>query len=110
MPILTVAELKEQLNLTPDLGAGDDALLGRKLAAAQDHVERLLGYKIEANYPPVGNPPVSTVPPALIEAVSQLAAQWYENREATVIGSTVFSIPFGVEQIIQEYREFSFDG
>lgn len=101
--ILTVEELKQQLNLTPDLGADDDALLGRKIAAAQGYIERLLGYAIETTYP-------DAVPAPLVEAVSQLAAHWYENREATLVGITGQDLPFGVWPIIAEYREFSFDG
>lgn len=100
MAILTVDELKQQLNMSSNL---DDALLGRKLAAAQDHVERLLGFKIETTYP-------EAVPAALVEAVSQLAADWYENREATLVGVTAVEIPFGVQAIVAEYRSYSFDG
>jgi hypothetical protein len=105
--ILTVQELKEQLNYSADLGTADDALLGRKLAAAQDHVERLLGYKIEVTY---GGADQEPVPPALIEAVAQLAAHWFENREATLVGVTAQELPFGVWNIVNEYREYSFDG
>jgi hypothetical protein len=101
--VVDVAILKQQLNLTEDLGTDDDVLLGRKPAAAQDHIERLLGFKIETTYP-------DAVPPALVEAVLQLAAHWYENREASLVGVGVTPIPFGVEAIVAEYREYSFDG
>jgi hypothetical protein len=99
--IVTTAELREQLNLTDGLGEGDDALLDRKAAAAQDHIERLLGFKIEETYP-------DTVPPALKEAVLMLAADWYENREATLVGVSAQELPFGVQAIVAEYREYSF--
>lgn len=102
MAVVTVDEIKEQLNITADLGTADDALLGRKIAAAQDHIERLLGFKIAVAYP-------TDIPPALVEAVSQLAAHWYENREATS-PATLQTIPFGVQAIVAEYREYSFDG
>lgn len=105
--IVTVAELKEQLNLSDDLGTGDDALLGRKIAAAQDHIERLLGFKIEETY---GGTDQDEIPSALVEAVCQLAAHWYENREATLVGVNGQALPFGVEQIVNEYRGYSFDG
>lgn len=106
MAFITVDELKQQLNLTADLGTADDALLGRKLAAAQGHVERLLGFAIEDRYGGAGQDPV---PPALSEAVCQLAAHWYENREASSPAS-LSAIPFGVQDIVREYREWSFDG
>ncbi|MBA3446767.1 MAG: phage gp6-like head-tail connector protein [Pseudaminobacter sp.] len=103
--IVTVPYLKENLNQTLDL---DDALIERKIVAAQDHVERLLGFKIEVEYPPTdADPPVSTVPPALVECVSQLASHWYENREATLVSVAAQEIPFGVAQIVQEYRNWS---
>ena len=103
MAIVTVDIVREQLNLTSDMGTDDDALLGRKIAAAQDHIERLLGFKIETTYPDA--PPAS-----LVEAVCQLVAHWYENREATLVGVTAQELPFGVWQIVSEYREYSFDG
>ena len=103
--IVTVEQLKAQLNLTPDLGTDDDALLGRKIAAAQNHVERLLGFKIEERY---GNTGQEAIPPALVEAVCQTAAHWYENREATLVGVSAQELPFGVWPIVNEYREYSF--
>jgi hypothetical protein len=105
--IVTVPELKEQLNITPDLGSGDDAMLGRKIAAAQGYIERLLGFKIEETY---GGEDQDEVPPALAEAVLQTAAHWYENREAILVGVSAQELPFGVLSIVNEYREYSFDG
>ncbi len=107
MAIVTIDELKQQLNLTDDLGTGDDALLGRKIDAAQNHIERLLGFRIEAKYGGAGQDPI---PPALAECVGQLAAHWYENREGTVVGATAQALPFGLADIVREFREWSFDG
>lgn len=103
MAIVTLNQLKEQLAFTDDIGAVDDALLTRKLDAAQNQVERLLGFKIEETFGGVDQDPV---PPALVEAVSQLAAWWYEQREAA--GDGAREVPFGVREIITEYREFTF--
>lgn len=100
--IVTTAEMKQQLNLTPDLGADDDALIAGKIAAAQALIERYLGYKIEVNYPG------DELPAALKEAVMQLTAHWYENREATLVGVSAQPLPFGVMDIVTEYREFTF--
>lgn len=105
MAIVTVPELKEQLNLTDDLGTGDDALLARKIDAAQGHIERMLGFKIEDTY---GGQDQEDIPAPLVEAVLQLAAHWYENREATLVGVTAQELPFGIWPIINEYREWSF--
>ena len=103
MAILTLDQLKEQLSFTDDMGDVDDALLQRKLAAAQNHVERLLGFKIEETF---GGADQDEIPPALIEAVSQLAAWWYEQREAA--GEGAREVPFGVREIVFEYREYTF--
>ncbi len=107
MAIVTLDQLKAQLNLTDDLGTDDDALLSRKIDAAQGHLERLLGFVIAETYGGTGQSPIPT---PLIEAVCQLAAHWYENREGTVVGFKAASLPFGVDEIVREYREWSFGG
>lgn len=103
MAVADLAGLKEQLSFTDDIGEADDALLQRKLDAAQNHVERLLGFKIEDIFGGTGQEPV---PAVLIEAVLQLAAHWYDNREAG--SEAVRELPFGVREIVTEYREFTF--
>lgn len=100
--IVDVETIKQQLNITDN---SDDALLSRKISAAQDHIDRLLGYKIEATYGGAGQEPI---PASLVEAVCQLAAHWYENREASSVGMNANLMPFGVQEIIREYRNWSF--
>jgi hypothetical protein len=53
-------------------------------------------------------PPVwSNAAPAPIKvAIMMLVAQWYRTREPTVIGASVESLPFGVEQLLQPYRVY----
>lgn len=104
MSVVTLEEFKDQLQWTADLGAADDALMSRKIEAAQDHVERLLGFTFAATYGGTGQPPV---PPALKEAIFQLAAFWFENREAATDGPRV-TLPFGVAEIVNEYRTWTF--
>lgn len=103
MAISDIGALKEQLSFTADLGATDDVLLQRKLDAAQNHIERLLGFKIEVTF---GGAAQEPVPPALVEAVLMLAASWYENREA--VGEAGREMPFGVAELVREYRNWSF--
>ena len=102
--IVTVAEIKEQLNIDA-ADNSDNALLARKIGAAQNQIERLLGFKIEERFGSAGQ---EAIPAALGEAVSQLAAHWYENREASVVGMSASALPFGVQDIVREYREYSF--
>lgn len=103
MAIATLDDLKDQLAFTDDIGDADDGLLQQKLDAAQNHVERLLGFRIEAQFEGGDQDPV---PPVLVEAVLQLAAHWYDNREAGA--EAVRELPFGVREIVTEYREFTF--
>ncbi|SFB82319.1 head-tail connector protein [Tropicimonas isoalkanivorans] len=103
MAIVTVEELKEHLAFTDDIGSTDDALLARLIDAAENHVNRLLGFIISDTY---GGQDQDPVPPALVEAVSQLAAWWYECREAA--GDGAKETPYGVREIVTEFREFTF--
>lgn len=105
--ITDLAAMKSQLNITEDLGNGDDDLITGKIAAAQNHIERLLGFKIEDTF---GGDDQDDVPSALIQAVQLLAAHWYENREAVLVGVLGQGLPLGVWDIVTEYREYSFCG
>lgn len=97
---LALADLKAHCNIT---GSGDDPVLSRFLAAARAHVERLLGFKLDdAEELPDG------APADLELAVLQLAADWYENREASLVGVSAMAIPFGVHQIVNEYRRYTY--
>ncbi len=100
--IVTVEEMKRQLGITDDLGTLDDELIEGKIEAAQDHIERLLGYTLASEFPS-GN-----VPGSIKEGIRLLAAHWYENREASIVGVNAQEIPYGVREIIREYRSWSF--
>lgn len=97
---VTLIDLKAHCNVTD---SNDDAVLTTYLAAAQAHVERLLGFSL---YDPVEFPGLT--PPDLNLAVMQLAADWYENREASISGTIIGPIPFGVREIVNEYRTYTF--
>ncbi|MBL4928787.1 head-tail connector protein [Fuscibacter oryzae] len=103
MTIVTPDDLSTQLNLPEEIKAIDFDLLARKVAAAQAYLESILGYKVEDRFGGVDQDPV---PPPLKEATCQLAAHWYENREAAGEGAKV--IPFGVSEIVDAYRDWSF--
>ncbi len=103
--IVTLEGLKEQLNITADQGVDDDAILSRKLKAAQSYIESLLGFKITEVYGGSGQEPV---PEALIEVIYQTAANWYENREAVLVGVNAQELPFGVWPVVNEFRKWVF--
>lgn len=105
MAIVTLEQIRAQLNFTADIGSADDALLTAKIEAAQAHVERMLGYAIEDRFGGTDQPPV---PADLAEAVLQLAAHWYEVREAVNVGNIVNEVPFGVREIVMGRKDWSF--
>lgn len=102
---VTLEEAKAQMNQTLDV---DDALIERKIMAAQSHLEGLLGFKLVERYPttdPISYP--ATVPAALKECVSLLAAHWYESREAVLVGVVGQQLPIGVDNVVANFRDYS---
>lgn len=82
--------LKAQINLDHAL---DDALLNHKLATAEAWIE---------NY--TGTPLPDPMPAPLTEAVLQLAAYWYGQREAVSFGVSMQAVPFGIRELLSPYR------
>jgi hypothetical protein len=100
MAIVTLDEQKAHLGVTLDT---DDNLIGQQIDAAQAHLESLLGYAIAEEWPA----PL-IVPADLIGAVKMLAAHYYENREASVVGISAQEIPMGVWSVVTERRAYNF--
>lgn len=97
---LDLATLKAHCNVT---GETDDAVLTRLLSAATAHTVRQLGFAIDdATEFPDGTPA------DVEQAVLMLAAHWYENREASLVGVTAQSVPLGYAEIIAEHRHYTF--
>lgn len=82
--------LKSQLNLDHNL---DDALLAHKLDAAEIWIGHYTGVPFAAD------------DAALTEAALQLAAYWYEQREAASFDVSTKPVPFGVRDLLDSYRE-----
>lgn len=85
-----VALLKLQLNLDHEL---DDALLAHKLDAAEIWIGHYTGVPFVAG------------DAALTEAALQLAAYWYEQREAASFDTSTKPVPFGVRDLLDSYRK-----
>lgn len=103
MAIVDLTDLMAQCGLTYDAPPGDLMALQQKGDAAQNHIERLLGFRIEAEF---GGADQDPIPDALKEAVLQLACWWFEHREA--VSDIDKRLPFGVDEIVTEYREWTF--
>lgn len=97
---LDLATLKAHCNVT---GSDDDDLLMRLLNAAKAHTVARLGFAIDdaTEFP-------SGTPDDLEQAVFMLAAHWYENREASIAGVTIQTVPFGYADILANYRTYTF--
>jgi uncharacterized phage protein (predicted DNA packaging) len=98
MSIITLTDLKAHLNVT---FATDDALITGKIAAAESWIAIFTG----ENWPSVSADPVDD---ALKEAIRQLAAHLYANREASLIGVTSQELPFGLLDLLTPYRAWAF--
>lgn len=100
MTILTVEDVRQHLNVTL---TDDDALIASKIAAAEAWVATFIGSALDdATAFPNGTPePVK-------EAVRQLVASLYENREANAVGVNVGSLDPGFFDLLAPYRTYVF--
>ena len=93
--MIDLVAAKAHLNVTIDV---DDALIGDKLTAAKAFVAAYTA----------SDPDSDTSPAPVREAVLQLTAHLYENREASLIGITAQHLPFGFLDLLTNYRAFAF--
>lgn len=89
---MSIDALKAHLNIDHD---ADDALLTAKLEAAQAFIDSYTGTSNTFLHNPVAG-----------EAVLQLAAAWYEQREAVAFGNS-YVVPFGVHEMLAPLRYWS---
>ncbi|MBE7183439.1 MAG: phage gp6-like head-tail connector protein [Methylobacterium mesophilicum] len=94
MSIVSLGALKAQLQIDFD---DFDTLLQSKLDAAEAWAENFMGCSIYD----FGSP----LPADIQEAVLQLAAHWYVNREATLVGLNAAMMPFGVISLLSPHME-----
>lgn len=94
MAAVTLADLKAHLRITVD---DDDAVIAAKLAAATDWVANYTGIADAESFPPAAN-----------EAVRRIAADLYENREASIVGISAQTLPFGVLDLLVNERRWVF--
>jgi uncharacterized phage protein (predicted DNA packaging) len=95
MAAVTLDQVKQHLRVTID---DDDQLITDKLSTAQAWIGAYT----------VSDPTADTTPAPINEAVLQLTAHLYENREATLVGATAQCLPLGFLDLLANYRAFAF--
>lgn len=100
MSIVQLTAAKAHMNITD---ATDDTLIQGKIDAAEGYVEKMLGFSLASGF---GSS--SGVPDPVREAILQITAHLYENREATLVGISSEELPLGAWALLTPYREFAF--
>lgn len=100
MSIISIEDAKAHMNVTAD---DDDTLIAAKIEAAEGWIAKFIGTALnDATSFPDGTPE------PLKEAVRQLVAHLYENREATLAGITMSDVSPGLFDLMAPYREYVF--
>jgi Phage gp6-like head-tail connector protein len=89
---ISLDDMKSHLRVTI---TDDDVIIADKLATATDWI---------LNYTSISAD--STIPTPVNEAIRQLTAHLYANREASLVGVTAQSLPFGVLDMLTPYTPF----
>ncbi len=92
-----ISDLKAQLNITDE---ADDDMLERCLSAAEAFTASYVGGETPVAY--------ADAPADLRQAILLLAAHWFENREATLIGINATELPLGFYELANSHREWVF--
>lgn len=95
-PLVFLTDMREHLNVISD---DDNELILRKIAVAEEWIGAFIGKPL-ADFDPLPEP--------LKEAVRQLVAHLYENREATIVGLTITDVSPGLFDLMAPYREWTF--
>lgn len=92
MAIITLADAKAHMGIVDD---ADDVLISAKIDAAQAYVEAQIGFALDEE-----------TPADLVEAVRQMTAHFFENREATTVGVSIVETPASVADAIRSNRRW----
>lgn len=102
MSIVTLSLLKAHIgkdeildpNVFGSIASANDELLQHYIDAAEDHVANRLGKPL-SDFDPM--------PAAIKQAVLLVAAHFYENREASLIGVNGMELLIGVNDLVRVY-------
>lgn len=89
---ISLDDVKSHLRVTI---SDDDVIISDKLATATEWVLNYTGISAD-----------STIPAPVNEAIRLLTGHLYASREATLVGATAQSLPFGVLDLLYPYTPF----
>ena len=93
-----LTDLKAQLNIIEDDSEND--LLNGMIADALDHTGAAIGADAQLSY--------DELPGGLRRAVLMLAAHFFENREAVLVGIGSNELPMGYADLIAPHQKWVF--
>lgn len=93
-----LTDLKAQLNIIDD--DSEDATLATMIADALDHTGSAIGADAPVSY--------DDAPGGIRRAVLMLAAHFYENREAVLVGIGSNELPLGYYDLIAPHQKWVF--
>lgn len=104
MSIMTLSLFKAHLgtddlldeNALGNLASGTDELLQHYLDAAETWASGYLGLPLSDFQP--------AIPADVKQAILQVAAHYYQNREAALIGVNAYDLPYGIDELLRKYR------
>lgn len=96
MTILALDDAKAHLNV---FVTDDDTLIQNKIAAAEAWIGQYIGQDLNT---------LSPFPDPLKEAIRQLVAHLYNNREASLIGINIVDNCPGLFDLLAPYRTWNF--
>ncbi|MGR9434786.1 head-tail connector protein [Rhizobium leguminosarum] len=104
MTIVTLSLFKAHLgtddlldeNALGDLANGTDELLQHYLEAAEARASGYLGFPLSDFEP--------AVPVDVKQAILQIAAHLFQNREAVLIGVNAYELPYGIDDFLRKFR------
>ncbi|WDR05624.1 head-tail connector protein [Devosia rhodophyticola] len=94
-----LADLKNQLSMTADDDVDDD-FIAAKIAAAETYTTAMIGAETPVAY--------DEASADLRQAILMLAAHWFENREASTIGTSAAIVPMGYADLVATHRKWVF--
>lgn len=96
-PPITLADAKAHMNI---LDTVDDTVIEAKLSAATEYVEQYIGQHFADI--------TGGIPEPLKEAIRQITAHFYENREPVLVGVNAQEIPLSAFNLMDSYRKWVF--